>query len=139
MRAAVSAALASEPVRSAELALQVARVYYIEHKLRMLHFVVYCMVACACLWSRLILQVVIKTDKAMRQNKNSAKDYNPRCQHPACTTQASFGYKHDGKLVSCAKHQADGMTNLVSKICEHPTCVTIAFFGLPHTKVSEKI
>jgi hypothetical protein len=79
-----------------------------------------------CLCLRLILQVIISTDKAMRHIKTSAKDYRPRCQHPGCTTQASFGHKHDKKLVSCAKHQADGMVSLTRT----------AAFGLPHTKVS---
>jgi EsV-1-7 cysteine-rich motif len=75
----------------------------------------------------------------MRQSKKSAKDYQPRCQHLDCTTKASFGYKSDRKRVSCAKHQADGMTNLAKKICEHPTCNTTASFGARHTKVSGKV
>ncbi len=53
-----------------------------------------------------------------------------KCKEELCNIQASFGYPHDGIIVSCKKHSSIGMIGLRSVLCKEIGCFVRANFGL---------
>lgn len=59
------------------------------------------------------------------------------CQHPGCTTTASFGTAGTKKRQFCLKHRAPGMVNTHAKKCDHPGCIKQPHYGMASTRKRE--